>query len=109
MPQMTWAIDGVPAGTYAMTADTGVATIRLPTSDRDRAVVTMEIGPTFDPGPNDERTLGVVVRDITLIPNRAAGRPRGRLPSGWGRPSPWLSWVFCFVACPPCRCGSLRF
>lgn len=73
--QVTWAIDGVPAGTYAMTGETGVAVVRLPSSDRNRAVVTMDIGPTFDPGPNDERTLGVVVRDITFSPEQGGWAP----------------------------------
>lgn len=74
-PQIGWAIDGVPAGTHAMTGGADVLTIRLPTSDRTRAIVTMEIGPTFDPGPGDERMLGVVVRDIALLPEQGGWSP----------------------------------
>jgi hypothetical protein len=74
-PQIRWAIDGAPAGTHVMDGETGVLAIRLPTSDRTRAVVTMEIGPTFDPGPNDERTLGVVVRNVTLTSEQGDWSP----------------------------------
>jgi hypothetical protein len=74
-PQITWAIDGVPAGTHVMTGAADVLVIRLPTSDRTRAVVTMEIGPTFDSGPADERMLGVVVRDVALTPEQGGWSP----------------------------------
>ncbi len=69
-PEIAWAIDGVAAGRHVMNGDTDVLTIRPPTSDRTRAVVTMTIGPTFDPGPSDERQLGVIVRSLSLEPEQ---------------------------------------
>ncbi len=75
VPQITWRVDGVPAGQYQLEGDTGVLSIRLPSSERTRAVVTMEITPTFDPGADDDRMLGVVVRTISLTPEQGGWRP----------------------------------
>jgi hypothetical protein len=69
-PEITWAIDGVAAGRHVMNSDTDVLAVRLPTSDRTRVVVTMTFGPTFNPGPSDDRELGVVVRSLSLEPEQ---------------------------------------
>jgi len=73
--QISWAIDGVPAGTHVVASPADVLTIRLPSSDRTRAVVTMEVSPTFDPGPTDDRLLGVVVRDVMIEPEQDRWAP----------------------------------
>jgi hypothetical protein len=74
-PEITWAIDGVAAGRHVVNGDADVLTVRLPTSDRTRVVVTMAIGPTFNPGPSDDRELGVVVRSVSLEPEQGAWWP----------------------------------
>ena len=66
--EVRWTIDGVPAGQAQIAATPDRFIVRLPTSDRTRAVITMEIGPTFQPGPSDERRLGFIVRRVTLTP-----------------------------------------
>lgn len=70
--EVRWNVDGTPAGRHLMESPSGEVIVRLPTSARTRAVVTMEISPTFDPGPQDERALGVVIRDVRIEPEQAS-------------------------------------
>lgn len=74
-PTIAWLVDGAAAGTHTMTADADTVTIALPARDTSRAVVTAQVSPTFHPGPNDNRELGVAIRDIGLAPSSGGFRP----------------------------------
>lgn len=74
-PVITWTIDGSTTSTHAMTADTERLTMALPVRDSTRAVVTAQITPAVQAGPDDPRALGVIVRQIGLEAAAGAIRP----------------------------------
>lgn len=71
-PTLAWSVDGVQDGSLVLTADSAVVSIRLPARATTRAVVNVQVSPTFNPGPHDNRELGVVVRTIGLESERGA-------------------------------------
>lgn len=74
-PTLSWTVDGVAPGTHQMTSDAESVSIVIPARDSTRAVVTAQITPTFHAGPNDDRVLGVVIREIGLTPDGGSLRP----------------------------------
>lgn len=74
-PTLTWSVDGARDGSLDMTGDSAVVSIPLPARPTTRAVVSVQISPTFNPGPHDNRELGVIVRTIGLEPERGEFSP----------------------------------
>jgi hypothetical protein len=74
-PSVEVLTDGAPAGTFPTSNDRGTVTVTLPPQASDRAVVALRVSQAIAPHPGDERTLGVIVRSLSLKPARGHALP----------------------------------
>jgi hypothetical protein len=71
-----------------------------PARERGRPTrVTIDVAPTFVPGPGDPRTLGLIVDDVRLVPDGLAWPPR-RAWMAAGLAGLWLGLAIAFIGVP---------
>jgi hypothetical protein len=82
-PSVRVDVDGVSRATQAIGATWQDVRVEIPANPGQRARatrVTLDVAPTFVPGPGDTRTLGMIVGEIRLTPSsRLAMAPRRAL------------------------------
>jgi hypothetical protein len=71
-PTVRVAVDGITRATVESTADRAPLVVDVPMRDGVGAVVSLDVSPTWTPGPQDARALGVSIDDVTL--DAAGGR-----------------------------------
>ncbi len=67
-PEMIVSIDGAVRLRAQTTNDPSVYTVTAPAAPSTSMVITLDFSNTFVPGPNDRRTLGVVVEHVAIAP-----------------------------------------
>jgi hypothetical protein len=82
LPTITPAVDGVAGSPVEIPNSFTTLRVAIPATSSTRAVVTLRVTPTFDPGPHDERMLGVIVRELRLTPATGAFMPSLAV-AGW--------------------------
>ena len=65
-PTVRAAVDGIVRATVQANADRTPLVIDIPVHDGVGAAVTLDVIPTWTPGPQDTRALGVSIDDVTL-------------------------------------------
>jgi hypothetical protein len=84
LPQLRVSVDGTALREVALRPARQEIWVGLPTSDRDGAVVTIDLSNTFVPRGDDDRALGAIVHGVGLTPAGGHFRPTGRvLALGW--------------------------
>ncbi|MBI2833689.1 MAG: hypothetical protein HYX76_04615 [Acidobacteria bacterium] len=70
LPEVTIAVDGVTQAARRTTNAFETIEVRLPTFSRGRrgAEITLSVSPTFVPGPQDPRELGVMISRLAMHP-----------------------------------------
>ena len=78
LPDLAFFVDGVAAGVHRAPHDFGTLDVVIPARPERRrdAVITMRVSETFTPGPQDPRTLGVVLDRLALRPTGIVLPPR---------------------------------
>jgi hypothetical protein len=104
MPTAAIGVDGTPLSTTAIGPQWQDLRATLPTETRTRPTrITVDVAPTFVPGPGDARTLGMILDDVRLVPDGWPAAPHKAwtaaaiagaivaallavvgVPSGWG-------------------------
>lgn len=82
LPTITPAVDGVAGAPVEIPNTFTTFRVAIPATGSTRAVVTLRVNPTFDPGPHDERMLGVIVRELRLTPASGTFTPSLAV-AGW--------------------------
>jgi hypothetical protein len=81
-PELTFAVDGLPVSIRPTTTDYESVRVPIPQRPvRPGVVITLRASPTFVPGPDDPRALGVMLDWLVLAPEGIALPP----PSAVGR------------------------
>lgn len=76
-PTAAIGVDGTPLTTAPIGPQWQDIRATLPTETRTRPTrITVDIAPTFVPGPGDARTLGVMLDEVRLVPNGWPAAPR---------------------------------
>jgi hypothetical protein len=65
---VTLSVDGTVAGTVQPQNERQVVPVVIPARAARGAVVAIDVSDTFVPGPHDDRTLGVIVDEVSLRP-----------------------------------------
>jgi hypothetical protein len=78
-PQMVVSVDGVPRLRAETTNDPKTFVVDVPPASGDTLTVGIDLANTFTPGPNDRRTLGVTIDEVTIAPAAGAFSPTWRV------------------------------
>jgi len=79
-PTAAIGVDGTALTTAAVGSEWQEIRATLPTEARTRPTrITVDVAPTFVPGPGDARTLGVIVDEVRLVPDGWPAAPRRAL------------------------------
>ena len=82
LPQLTLDVDGITVAVQPTTNERQEIEVRLPPRPaRPGATVTMSVAPTFVPGPDDRRDLGVIIDRWSCAPE-GGGTGLVRVPPG---------------------------
>jgi hypothetical protein len=80
MPAATIAVDGATRATAPIGGPWQDVRAVLPADGRTRPTrITVDVAPTFVPGPGDARTLGLILDEIRLVPDGMPTPPRRAL------------------------------
>jgi hypothetical protein len=75
-PAATIGVDGTTLATVAIGPQWQDVRVALPTEARTRPTrITVDVAPTFVPGPADSRTLGLILDEIRLVPDGLPAPP----------------------------------
>jgi hypothetical protein len=76
LPDVTIAVDGITRGRWRTSNEFEDLAVTLPSNDARRgAVITISSDPTSNPGPHDNRDLGVVLDRLSLRPAEGVALP----------------------------------
>jgi hypothetical protein len=76
LPAATIGVDGATLATAPIGPQWQDVRAVLPTQPRPRPTrVTVDVAPTFVPGPGDTRTLGLILDEVRLVPDRIPAAP----------------------------------
>jgi hypothetical protein len=78
-PQMVVSVDGVPRLRADTTNEPRTYVVDVPPASGHTLTVAIDLANTFTPGPNDRRTLGVTIDDVTIAPASGAFSPTRRV------------------------------
>ena len=87
LPAATVGVDGTALATAPIGPQWQDVRMVLPTDTRKRPTrISVDVAPTFVPGPADSRTLGMILDEVRLVPDGLPSPPagnavRGRSPS----------------------------
>ena len=77
LPTAAVSVDGRPLSTASIGPQWQDVRVVLPTDTHRRPTrITVDVAPTFVPGPGDSRTLGMIVDEIRLVPDGLPSPPR---------------------------------
>jgi hypothetical protein len=68
LPTVVVAVDGVTRAQAQATNDLQDVNVEVPASSSANATITVYVSDTFQPGPEDKRSLGVVVERVSIAP-----------------------------------------
>jgi hypothetical protein len=76
LPSVTVGVDGAPLATAPIGPQWQDVRLVVPTGTRKRPTrITLDVAPTFVPGPADSRTLGMILDEVRLVPDRLPSPP----------------------------------
>jgi hypothetical protein len=76
-PEVTYLVDGVAVLTQAAAIDYDDVRVPIPQRPTERpTTISMQVSPTFRPGPADPRTLGVMLDFLVITPDGMVIPPR---------------------------------
>ncbi len=77
LPTATIAVDGTTRATVPIGPHWQDVDATLPAATRSRPTrITIDVVPTFVPGPGDSRTLGMILDEVRLVPDGLPAPPR---------------------------------